>query len=424
MSILIKVKNLLRTKRRKLTAFIILPFLLISVWKLFGNNSPKVSYQTAQVERGTLISTISASGDISTVGNINITTQASGTVNKVYVQNGDKVGKGQKIADIILDSDSQQKSTAAYASYLSAKNSVDSAQTSLFSLDSAMWAAQRAFMNDAVSRGLAVDDPTYIQENDNWQAAQAKYISQKNIITQSQVSLSNAWLTYQQLSPNISAPVSGTINNLIIAPGLVLTNQSSSSTSTSSLNLGTMTTPMGHTQATVNLSEIDAPKVKQGQKVTLTLDALPDKTFTGKVLVIDTNGSVSSGVTTYPATIDFDTTTSDIYPNMGVNADIMTNVKTDVLLVPSSAIQTSNGQSTVRILKNNQPQSVPVEIGSSNDTQTEIVSGVNEGDTVITSVIQSTAVNGSSSTSSPFGGLNRGFGGAVGGGAVRINRGN
>ena len=181
-------------KKKTVMLFSVLVIILVG-WKVFGSKSAKIQYQTSQVERGTLINTVSASGNISTVGNISILTQATGTIKNVYVKNGDSVVQGQKIAEITLDQNSSQKSTSAYASYLSAKNSLSSVQSSLYSLDSSMWAAQRVFMNDAVARGLLKDDPTYIQENDNWQAAQAKYISQQNVIAQAQASLSNAWIT-------------------------------------------------------------------------------------------------------------------------------------------------------------------------------------------------------------------------------------
>ena len=154
--------------------------------------------------------------------------------------------------------------------------------------------------------------------------------------------------------------------------------------SNSTQKVGTITLPAGSTQAVVSLSEVDAVKVKADQKVTITMDAYPNKTFTGKVAIVDTNGTTSSNVTTYPATIVFDNAPDVVYPNMAVDAKIITNVKDNVILVPSAAVSTTNGASTVRIMKNGNVTSTAVEIGLSNDTQTEIVSGVSEGDTVVT----------------------------------------
>jgi len=127
---------------------------------------------------------------------------------------------------------------------------------------------------------------------------------------------------------------------------------------------------------------------------------------------INTTGSISSGVTTYPAVIQLDDTNSnDILPNMSATADIISEIKDNVLLIPSSAVQTVGSESTVKVLKNGQVTTVSVEVGDSSDSQTEITSGLSEGDTVITSTIStSTTTSGSSS---PFSGGLRvgGFGG-------------
>jgi len=379
-------------------------------------------YQTAQAEKGTLITSVSASGTVSSGSSVSITTNATGIVKNVYVKDGDTVSAGDKIADITLDINSQQKQAAAWSSYLSAKNSLDSAKAKINSLQAAEFKANQTFMNDAVARGLASDDPTYIQENALWLQAEADYKNQAAVITQAEVAVNSAWLSYIQLSSNITAPASGTISGLTLTPGLPITSNSStssnssngSSNSNSSSVLGTITINQGQPQVSVNLTEIDVIKVTPGQKVTLTLDAFPGKTFTGKVLTVNTNGSVSSGVTTYPTTIGFDSALSNIYPNMAVNAKIITNVKNNVILVPLAAVQTVNEESQVRIVRNGQVTQVPVEVGDSNDTQSEIISGLNEGDTVVTGSMSTNGTRtGGQGATSPFGS----FGGTRGGGA-------
>jgi RND family efflux transporter MFP subunit len=200
-----------------------------------------------------------------------------------------------------------------------------------------------------------------------------------------------------------------------------VTSTASSSSDTSSQKLGAITMDQGQIQAKINLSEIDIPKVTIGQQATITMDAFPGKTFTGRVLTIDTTGSVNSGVTTYPVTLGLDTALNTIYPNMAVNAKIITSVKNNVLLVPSAAVTSSNGESSVRVMKDGQVTVTPVEVGQSNDTQVEIASGLQEGETVITGG-GSTTRTGQGGTTSPFSNLNRGFGGGGGGGTF-IRRG-
>ena len=147
--------------------------------------------------------------------------------------------------------------------------------------------------------------------------------------------------------------------------------------------------------------------------MTVTFDAFPGKSFSGKIISIDTIGSVSSGVTVYPAFIKLDTEVPEIFSNMTANADIITQIKDNVLLVPISSIQTRNGRATIRVLKNGRVQNIEVETGISSNSQTEIVSGLKEGDMIISgNTVLSTPLETSNQTRSPF----SGFGG--GGGAI------
>jgi multidrug efflux pump subunit AcrA (membrane-fusion protein) len=399
--------------------------------KVLVKGSTAQQYQTTQVERGTLITNVSASGTVASGNSSSISTSATGVVNTLYVKNGDTVSAGDKIADITLDRDSQQQQAAAYASYLGAQNSLNSAKSKMNSLQSALFKANQAFINDKGISDPDKADPKYIEENADWQQAEADYTNQSGVIAQAEASLTSAALSYQQYSSTIVAPTTGVISNLSIAEGTAVSGSSSSSnsssststssTTSSSQSLGTITAAQNQLQAKVNLSEVDITTVEVGQKVTMTLDAFADKTFTGKVSAIDTTGAVSSGVTTYPVTITFDTGDSHIYPNMAVSATIITSIKDDVLIVPSTAIQTTNGTSSVRVLKNGQSQQVTVTTGNTSDTETEITSGLNEGDTVITSTISTgTTTTGSTSTASPFGGSTlRGVGGFGGAGTTR-----
>ncbi|PJE67816.1 hypothetical protein COU95_00225 [Candidatus Shapirobacteria bacterium CG10_big_fil_rev_8_21_14_0_10_40_9] len=363
-------------------------------WRTFGGKQ-QAQYQTSQVERGTIVSTISASGQILVANIVNITTSAKGLVKKVYVQDGDRVTLGQKILEMTLDSDAQQKSVSAYSSYLSAKNSLDSAQVSLYTLDSAMWAAQRKFINDAVSRSLTIDDPTYIQENDDWLAAEAKYKNQQNVIAQSQIGLSSAWLSYQTVSPIVYAPMSGIITNITYVEGMTIS--ASDDTGQTVAVIKSEGTPL----ASFNISEIDVSKVKPGQKATIELDSIADKTFTGKILSVNRIGTVTSGVTNYPVVIKFDTEAPEILPNMAATANIIVETKDNVLLIPSSAIQRQGTQDVVRVLKGKKEQTVVVETGLVSDTQTEILEGLSEGDEVVVSTISQTSQQGGTSV---FGG--------------------
>lgn len=156
--------------------------------------------------------------------------------------------------------------------------------------------------------------------------------------------------------------------------------------------------------AEISLNEVDAAKIKVGQKATLTFDAVTDLTISGEVAEVDTLGTVSQGVVTYSAQIMFDTQDERIKPGMSVAVSIITEIKQDVLTIPNSAIKTINGSSYVEMPNENvtvdtanasgvilsqQPKQQAVEIGLASDTSTEIVSGLNEGETIIIRTISS-----------------------------------
>ncbi len=167
----------------------------------------------------------------------------------------------------------------------------------------------------------------------------------------------------------------------------------------------------------ISLNEVDVTKVKLAMKVSLTFDAIDGLEITGKVVDIDTVRTVAQSVVSYTIKIALDTQDDRIKTGMSVNATIITNVKTDILTVPSSAIKSNNGGSSyVQILDAvGKPQSVTVQTGISNDTDTEIISGLNEGNKVVTQTINPNAAK--TTTQQSGGGLRiPGIGGGGGGG--------
>ena len=160
--------------------------------------------------------------------------------------------------------------------------------------------------------------------------------------------------------------------------------------------------------AEISLNEVDAAKVKIGQKATLTFDALPDLTLTGKVSEIDTVGTVSQGVVSYGVKIVLDTDDERIKPGMSVTADIIVDAKSDILVLPNSTVKSQAGTYYVELVEipenkreeylNNktgvvlpaQPKTQQIEVGISDGSLTEILSGLKEDDIVISSTITST----------------------------------
>ncbi len=401
--------------------FIIIGFLVILLgftgYFFFFKKEKEPELQTVPVEKGMIISSVSASGQVLSVNIMSANTQASGIIKTVYVKDGDYVNKGNKILEIDLDFQGEQKNSQAWSSYLSAKNNLKSAEATQYSLQADMFGKWDIFKKLAESGEYENDDgapridmrtlPEFHIPEDEWLAAEAKYKNQKSVIAQAKIAINSAWLTYIQTSPIITAPMDGVITSLMYAEGMGIGTLDTGNT-TSNQKIATIKTE-GMPIVSVNLSEIDVSRVKLEQKATVVLDSIPDKTFVGKVIGVDRIGQTTSGVTQYPAIIQLDSSSNEILPNMTVTVSIIIDKKNNVLLVPSSVIQNRKGQNYVSVLVNGKPQSVPVETGLSSDTQTEVVSGLNEGDLVINGVISSidSQKNGASPFGSSMGGMMR-----------------
>lgn len=429
-----------------LTGVLILGILVFN--KIKSVQSSKVTYKTSAAEKGTLITTISASGTITSGSTTYITTGAMGTVNKVFVKNGDTVKKGQKLAEIILTDKSSETQTTAYNNYLNALENVKMAQASRTAADLQMWKDRQTVLDaqteyDSMTAGAwnnktnkeytynekAIVTKTLELAKETFSADELKYNNSATDISLANAKLEAALRSYQQVSSTVFAPASGVLSNLVLAEGVVLADSSSTpitvssgtdsttnSQSVTAQKVGAIKDPKGQYQATLNLTEVDVTKIKSGQKVTLTMDAFPDNTLTGTVLAVNTSGSVNSNVTSYSVSVLLDNTDLDIYTNMAVSAAIIISAKDDVVMVPSTAVKTVNGVSTVSILQDKAVTKVAVETGDSNDTQTEIKSGINEGDVVVTSTsTASTIKTSSTSTSTTRTGSNSLFGGMGGG---------
>ncbi|GIW64337.1 MAG: macrolide export protein MacA [Patescibacteria group bacterium] len=409
-----KIINILKNKKGLIVILFLI--ILIAVFLFFKNkNKIQNQYQTVKIIRETLIQSVSASGKIVSSSSYIVNTLATGVVKKIYVKNGDYVKKGEKILEIDLDFNGQKNYQQAWSNYLSAKNNLDSANATLYSLQSDLFSKWKTYFDLATSPHYQNSDGTpnlperqnqieFLTTEANWKAAEAKYKNQEQTINQLKIALNNAWLNYQSYSPVVLAQNDGIVQDLIYTEGMIIDNSSNNSSNIKIATIKSESLPIGQ----FSVSEIDALKIEPGQKATIVIDALPDKTFTGEVIAIDKTGEVNSSVVNYPLTIKFDSQTDEVLPNMSATANIIVNKKSNVLTVPSTAIINQEDSNYLRILKNGKIILTPVEIGISSDTKTEIVSGVSEGDEVVVSIVSNNS--NSNNNQSPFSSFGIGVG--------------
>jgi multidrug efflux pump subunit AcrA (membrane-fusion protein) len=380
-----KVKSLFKGRKR---FFIIGGLLLVVgfvVWRSLVDQKKELQFQTTKVERGTVVSTISASGNLNQTNSFTVATQATGVVKTVFVKDSQEVKKGDKLAEITLDQDGEVAKSKAWASYLSAKNTLEIAKVTKETLRADMMEAWEEVM-DMAANEPEEEDIDWITVQADFKLAEAKYINQDNVISQNQASLASTLASYQLSSSVITAPQAGRISDISIAPGMILSSGASGDQTSGSQKILAIVSEQ-QPLISVPVNEIDIGKITAEQKTTLTFDALPDKTFTGKVVGIDRTGSQTQGVVNYPVLIQLDTSYEQLYPNMTATAEIITEVKENVLWVLPQAIRTQAGQTMVRTLINGKPQDKQVEVGLETSDQAEIVSGLSEGETVVVSEI-------------------------------------
>jgi multidrug efflux pump subunit AcrA (membrane-fusion protein) len=238
-----------------------------------------------------------------------------------------------------------------------------------------------------------------------------------------QLSLTEAEQNYAY--QNVTSPIDGVVAKISVTPAEQVSNGTA---------VATVVTPNEY--ATISLNEVDAAKVSVGQKATLTFDAVNNLSLAGTVSEVDGIGTVSQGVVTYNVQIAFDSEDSRVKPGMSVNSTIITAADQNVLVVPSAAVKTqgnisyvqelgqkySTAQESAGVTSATAPKNVPVVTGLSDDTNTEIVSGLSVGDqviiktTVTTGASASTKTAATAATTRTTGG--GGFGGGGGGASV------
>ncbi|MFZ2975360.1 MAG: efflux RND transporter periplasmic adaptor subunit [Candidatus Moraniibacteriota bacterium] len=339
-----------------------------------------VQYKTTAVAKGTLISSISGSGNVIVDQSATVDPTITGTVANLAVNIGDSVKKGQTLFTIVNDQLGVDASKS-YSSYLQTIASLETAKASKkeakINYNNGSSEEKSSLKNKLEATEISLD------------------IAEKNIAT--------SWATYQNALADaakrtVLAPISGTINAINIKNGDDLSRLSSNSNSSAPIIIGDLAT----LKAQVQVNEVDISNVSIGQKATMTFNGIEGLSLTGKIEKMDSLGTLTSGVVTYNVTIGFDSLDERIKPAMSVSASIITDAAQDVLMVPNGAIKAQNGSSYVQFLTNGNPKQVPVEIGLSNNTDTQIISGVKEGDNVITQTIKSstTSTTSGSSTSS------------------------
>ena len=373
--------------------FFILLGLLIAAgaaYYFFSSNSKQeTTYLTESVTRGNVEKTVVASGSVESVNEVDVGAQASGKITKLYVKLGQEIKKGEMIADIdsttqINTLNTKKAALVSYQAQLKAKKTAYDVALSSYNRLSKLY-TQKATSLDSLNTAKSTLDN-----------AKAEMEAIEANIKQAEIEVNTAETNVGYTK--ITAPMDGTVISVPVSEGQTVNANQTTPTIVTIADLSKM-------KIKPEISEGDITKVKAGQEVSFTIlsdnqtvyhsviDSVdPANTTTSDSSSTSSSTSSSSSSTTsaiyYYANVLIDNPDRTLRIGMTTENNIKIANAKDVLLVSNMAIQKRDGKSVVNILNDkNQPEQREVETGVQNDFQTEIKSGLNEGEKVIVSQV-------------------------------------
>lgn len=317
-------------RRTKIIIFIVVVLLIAVVAAgIVKSRGPKLTeVEVAKVERKDLVSRVTANGKIEAKRKVDLSANVMGQIVNLAVREGDRVEKG----DFLLQIDKTQLEA-------SAAGAAASLQALLADRDAARAAEQEAEL--AYERARKSYDDSLIPRADleraeaTLKSANANVLSSERRIEQARASLEGARDTLSKTT--IRAPMSGLVTALPVEEGEVAVIGTMNNPGTVLLTISDMSV----VEAVMEVDETDVPTVRVGQTAEVTIDAFPDKTFTGKVTEVAsspiTTGSTTDAVN-FEVKIQLDEPPSDVRPGYSASADIITGQSDDAIAVPIQAL--------------------------------------------------------------------------------------
>ncbi len=389
----------------KLKIIIILALvLLFGIVSSFVNKSKEdQGYVFDKVKKDTITQIVSETGNIITAGKTDVYSPSSGIIEEVYVSNGSIVGIDEPLFKV-KSTATQDEKAAAYADLITTQNSLKTAQQNKLTLQTNLEEARQAVL-DAQNNVDGITDPanSYNQlEKDslhsaltsarwNFNDVEKRYVEADFAIQTAQAQVYEMQFTYSSTQDRIvKSPTIGTISNLSIGVGDSVTSYSPGV----SLLVAPPESPVlkianfSTNGVELKLNEADITKLKIGQEASIELNAVENKKYKGRVSRLDSIGTNKEGVITYKVYTDITNPDDNLRSGMTVDVDIITKKLTDTLSVPNSAIKPYSGGKAVQILdtKTKKPKFKLVVVGIKGETRTQIISGIKEGDKIITSL--------------------------------------
>jgi HlyD family secretion protein len=345
---------------------------LILAWLLLrgGKKEEKVSFDTAKVENTNIQTSITATGTIEPVTSVTVGTQVSGIVSKLYVDYNSVVKKGQVIAEL--------DRTNLISELNAQKASLASAQSSL------------NYQQSNYNRYKTLYDKGLVSA-DEFESARLQYQQAREQVAQSRESVQRAQTNLGYAT--ITSPIDGIILSKSVEEGQTV------AASFNTPELFVIAQDLTDMRVIADIDEADIGGVKEGQRVSFTVDAFPDDTFEGAVTQVRQEATTESNVVTYEVVISAPNADLKLKPGLTANVTIFTLEKNNVLAVPSKALRFQPNEALLKkgetiddcegdhklwTKEGNVFKAHKVEIGTSNGIMTEITGGIAAGTEILT----------------------------------------
>lgn len=356
----------------------------IAIWAFGGQaKKRKVVYETATVDRANISNSVTATGTIEPVTEVEVGTQVSGIIDRLYADYNSVVTKGQLIAE--MDKVTLQSELA------SQKSTYDGAKAEY------EYQQKNYERNKGLHEKQLISDTDYEQSLYNYQKAKSAFDSSKASLAKAERNLSYATIT---------SPIDGVVISRDVEEGQTVASGFETPT------LFTIAADLTQMQVVADVDEADIGDVEEGQRVSFTVDAYPNDVFEGKVTQIRLGATSSSSsttttttVVTYEVVISAHNPDLKLKPRLTANITIYTLDKQGVLSVPAKALRFTpavplvgpnavvkdcEGEHKVWTREGDTFTAHPVSIGISNGIVTEITGGINEGTQIVSDAVIST----------------------------------
>ena len=338
-----------------------------------GKKNKEIQFETEKIARANLQNSVTATGTIEPVTSVTVGTQVSGIVSKLYVDYNSKVTKGQVIAELDRTNLTSELNTA--------KANLSSAQSSLN-----YEKANHQRYETLYKKGLVSAD-----EYENARLSFEKAVQQVKTAQES-VKKAETNLNYA----TITSPIDGVVLSKAVEEGQTV------AASFSTPELFTIAQDLTNMRVIANVDEADIGDVKEGERVSFTVDAFPNDVFEGQVTQVRQEATTTNNVVTYEVVISAPNEQLKLKPGLTANVTIYTAEKQGVLSVSTKALRFTPTPETVGKMKiadckgknklwtkqGNTLQAHSVQLGMSDGIHTEILSGLAEGTEIVTTVTE------------------------------------